>query len=321
MNQIQAWADKVGRNVETVFYGNGAVVKHTLAALLAQGHVLLDDLPGLGKTLFARALAVSVGAKLSRIQATPDLMPSDVLGVSIYNPQDGGFKFRRGPIMANILLVDEINRATPRTQSALLEAMAEQQVTVEGKSLALPAPFFLIATQNPVDFEGTFPLPEAQKDRFLLTLSLGYPSREIEKSILANHGKPKSPLADLREVAALEEIAPLQELVGHIHVSDSIVDYLLALAEATRSDDNLRMGISPRGSLALYRCSQALAAIEGRDFVSPEDVRALAVPAFISRILPKPQALIKGLDARGILEAIIERVPSPQIGDARDRRG
>ena len=315
MNDVQAWSQRICNNIETVFYGKTNIVKQILAALLAQGHVLLDDVPGLGKTVLARSLAVSIGAKLSRIQATPDLMPSDVLGVSVYNPQDGSFKYRKGPIVANIILVDEINRATPRTQSALLEAMAEQQVSIEGKTLALPQPFFLIATQNPIDFEGTFPLPEAQKDRFLLTLSLGYPDREIEKNILRFHGKTHNPLAELKENGSLEELPKLQEMVTTVHIADSIIDYIINLAEATRTDPNLRMGISPRGTLALYRCSQALAAMAGRDYVIPEDVRELIIPAFISRILPRQVSLIKGIDSLQILKSITERIPAPHISE------
>lgn len=317
MKEVHVWSERICANIATVFYGNKDLVKKILACLLSQGHVLLDDVPGLGKTILARSLAISIGARLSRIQATPDLMPTDILGVSVYNPQDGSFKYRKGPIIANIILVDEINRATPRTQSALLEAMAEQQVSIEGKTLALPQPFFLMATQNPIDFEGTFPLPEAQKDRFLLTLSMGYPDRITELEILKTHGKVHNPILDLKEVGSLEELPKLQEMVNTVYVADSILNYLLSLVEATRSDPNLRMGISPRGTLALYRCSQALAAIEGRDFVIPEDIKTLVLPAFISRILPRSAALIKGMDSRQILQNIIDRTPAPQISEGR----
>jgi len=313
MEEIRNWATRVVANVETVFYGNSAVVQKILAALLAQGHVLLDDVPGLGKTILARSVAISLGAKLSRIQATPDLMPSDVLGVSVYNPSDGTFKYRRGPLLANIVLVDEINRATPRTQSALLEAMAEGQVTIEGKSLALPAPFFLIATENPIDFEGTFPLPEAQKDRFLVTLSIGYPERKVEKEILRHHATSHTPLQDLKEVSTLEEVVRLQSLVPQVHVAEAISDYIITLGESTRQNQNLRMGISPRGTLALYRCCQALAAIRGREFVTPEDVKELVVPVCVSRILPRPSALVKGFSAHQILSAIIDEIPAPHM--------
>jgi MoxR-like ATPase len=258
-----------------------------------------------------------VGGKLSRIQATPDLMPSDVLGVTVYQPQDGSFKYRQGPIVANLVLVDEINRATPRTQSALLEAMAEQQISIEGRGRALPNPFFLIATQNPVDFEGTFPLPEAQKDRFLMTLSLGYPDRAVEKQVLTSYSTVQQPLAHLKEAAPLERVPLLQEKITHVHVADSISSYILDLAEATRHDLNLRMGVSPRGSLALYRSAQALAAIRGRDYVIPEDIRELVVPVFLSRILPKPAALVKGLTNNDILQSIINALPPPHMNEIK----
>ncbi len=312
---IKTWADSVVANIGKVIYGKEAVIKQILAALLAKGHVLLDDVPGLGKTMLARSLAQSIASSVSRIQSTPDLMPSDVLGVSVYNPSESTFKYRKGPIVSNFVLVDEINRATPRTQAALLEAMAELQISVEGKSIALPQPFFLIATQNPVDFEGTFPLPEAQKDRFLMTLSMGYPEMVTEKEILRNHSAMHSPLETLQSVTKLEEIGPLQEAVTKIHVSEAIADYILNLGNATRNNQNLRMGISPRGTLALYRCSQALAAINGRDYVIPDDIKNLMVPVFISRILLKPSALVKGLDALSVLKSIQDEVPSPLLAD------
>lgn len=315
MKEIKNWADKITTNIEKVIFGKTDAIQQVLSALVARGHVLLDDVPGLGKTMLARSLAQSLGIKVSRIQSTPDLMPSDILGVSVYNPVDGTFKYRKGPLINNFILVDEVNRATPRTQSALLEAMAEQQVSIEGKTLALPQPFFLIATQNPVDFEGTFPLPEAQKDRFIITLNLGYPDHATEKSILKNHSTPRNPLDDLQAVSTLEELQQIQHKASEVYVADAISDYIIALGEATRKNQNLRMGISPRGTLSLYQICQAMAALNGRDYVIPEDVKKLMIPVFISRVMLKPAALVKGLSAYDILSNILEEIPAPLVSE------
>lgn len=317
MKHIQEWAQRMTGNMSRVIFGKDETIRQVLAALLARGHILLDDVPGLGKTMLARSLAQSLGIKVSRIQSTPDLMPTDVLGVSVYNPVDGSFKYRKGPLINNFVLVDEVNRATPRTQSALLEAMAEQQVSIEGKSLALPQPFFLMATQNPVDFEGTFPLPEAQKDRFLITLQMGYPDKDTERSILKAHTAMASPLDTLGSVSSMEELKTLQADCTGVYVADAISDYIIALGEATRQNTHLRMGISPRGSLALYQISQAMAAISGRDFVIPEDVKALMLPVFIGRIILKPSALVKGLEAAEILRSILDEVPAPLMSEVQ----
>jgi MoxR-like ATPase len=310
---IQAWAEKVIRSVEAVFLGKRAVIEKMLVAVLCRGHVLLEDVPGVGKTLLARALAQSLGGVFARIQCTPDLLPADIVGVSIYNPKDGEFHFREGPIQANIVLVDEINRATPRTQSALLEAMGENQVSVEGKSRSLPDPFFLIATENPVEFEGTFPLPEAQKDRFLLAVNVGYPEREVEKAILRNQRRLTHPVTDVKPVAEAGDLRALQETVVSVHVDGRVEDYLMDIIAATRAHPGLHLGASPRGSLALYKCGQALAALRGRDFVVPEDVKEVAADALVKRVIVAPEAQFKGESAGSLLAAVIENTAFPEL--------
>jgi MoxR-like ATPase len=307
---IGEFAGRVKANIEKVFLGKGEAIDMLIAAFLAGGHVLLEDVPGTGKTILARALAGSLGLSFARIQCTPDLLPADILGVSVW--QGGDFVYRPGPVVNQFILVDEINRATPRSQSALLEAMAEGQISAEGKRIPLPEPFFVLATENPVEFEGTFPLPEAQKDRFLLSMNLGYPDREAEGRMLENQRRLSHPVTDLEQVAAAGEILPLQGEVTRIHVEAAVKGYLLALVDATRQEPNLRVGISPRGSLALYRAGQALAAIRGRDFVTPEDVKTLAAPVFRQRMLLSSEALVRGLTADRIITAILDRVPIPE---------
>jgi MoxR-like ATPase len=307
---IGEFAGRVKGNIERVFLGKGGAVDTLIAAFLARGHVLLEDVPGTGKTILARAFAGSLGLSFARIQCTPDLLPADVLGVSIW--QDGDFVYRPGPIVNQFILVDEINRATPRSQSAMLEAMAEGQISAEGKRAALPEPFFVMATENPVEFEGTFPLPEAQKDRFLLSMDLGYPDREAEGRILESQRRLNHPVTDLEKVAEASEILALQEGVTRIHVEKAVRDYILALVEATRQEPRLRVGVSPRGSLALYRVGQALAAIRGRAFVTPEDIKELAPPVFRQRMLLSPEALVRGINAERIIASILDRVPVPE---------
>ncbi|MDR1024943.1 MAG: MoxR family ATPase [Treponema sp.] len=307
---IGEFAGRIKANIEKVFLGKGGAIDTLIAAFLAGGHVLLEDVPGTGKTILARAFAGSLGLSFARIQCTPDLLPADILGVSVW--QDGDFVYRPGPVVNQFVLVDEINRATPRSQSALLEAMAEGQISVEGKRMALPQPFFVLATENPVEFEGTFPLPEAQKDRFLLSMSLGYPDREAEGLMLENQRRLGHPVTDLQPVAEASEIPALQEGVTKIHIEAAVKGYILALVEATRQDSHLRVGISPRGSLALYRASQALAAIRGRAFVTPEDIKELAMPVFRQRMLLSPEALVRGITADRIISSILDRVPVPE---------
>jgi MoxR-like ATPase len=311
-SSIPEFASRIRANIEAVFLGKREVVDRLLTAFLARGHVLLEDVPGMGKTVLARALAASMNLSFSRIQCTPDLLPADILGVSVWQHQEGRFVFRPGPILNQFVLVDEINRATPRTQSALLEAMAEGQISVEGKRVALPDPFFVLATENPVEFEGTFPLPEAQKDRFLLSLRIGYPNRESEDQMLENQRRITHPVTDLQPVAKAEEILPLQEGVTKIHMAPAVRDYLLTLVDATRREPNLRIGISPRGSLALYRAAQAYAALHNRDYVTPEDVKEMAPPVFRQRMLLSSEAFVRGVIPDRIIESILDKTPVPE---------
>jgi MoxR-like ATPase len=261
----------------------------------------------------ARALAASLGGRFSRIQCTPDLLPADILGVSVLNPKDGTFSFREGPIMANIVLVDEINRATPRTQSALLEATGEGQVSVEGKRRELPDPFFLLATENPVEFEGTFPLPEAQQDRFLLSLSIGYPERAMEQQIVASQRRLTHPVTDLKPVVELESVKPLQQAVVDVHVDQGIVDYVSQLVEASRGHSNVRIGASPRGTLALYKSAQARAALQARDYVVPDDVKQLCRAVFAKRLILTNQAIIRGVSVDSVITSLLDSVPTPVV--------
>jgi len=313
MRTVSDWAQSIIESVEKVFFGKYDVIEQLLVALLCRGHVLLEDVPGVGKTILARALAASLGGQFSRIQCTPDLLPADILGVSIFNPKDGTFAFREGPIMANIVLVDEINRATPRTQSALLEAMGEGQVSVEGKKRDLPDPFFLIATENPVEFEGTFPLPEAQQDRFLLSLSIGYPDREGEQQIVASQRRLTHPITDIEAVADVTGVKAHQQTVVDVHVDQSIVDYISNLVEESRKHENVRIGVSPRGTLALYKAAQARAALKARDYVIPDDVKQLCRPVFSKRLILTSQATIRGISADSVITTLLDTVPTPVV--------
>jgi len=308
MNQIQGFVHQVVENVERVIIGKHDVIELVMVAILCEGHVLLEDVPGSGKTMLARAVAISLGSSFKRLQCTPDLLPNDVTGVSIYNQSNRSFEFRPGPVFVNILLADEINRATPRTQSALLEAMQEQQVTVDGETRALPRPFLVMATQNPIEYEGTFPLPEAQLDRFLMRLTLGYPDAVDEKQILINL-RCEHPITQLEQVANGETLLALQKLVWEVHVDDSLQDYIVALSAATRSHPDLALGVSPRGSLALFKASQAYAAVQGRDYVLPDDIKALAPITLAHRLIVKPDAELRGYTAEAILAAVVETTP------------
>jgi MoxR-like ATPase len=315
---VAEFARKIRENIGTVFLGKTAVVDMLITAFLARGHVLLEDVPGTGKTILARAFASSLNLSFARIQCTPDLLPADILGVSVWQQGEelenkrGSFVFRPGPLANQFVLVDEINRATPRTQSTLLEAMAAAQITVEGKRLALPEPFFVLATENPVEFEGTFPLKEAQKDRFLLSLSIGYPDAGSESLMLENQRRLTHPVTDLQPVVQTEEITPLQEAVSRVHVDPVVKDYLLALVGATRKESRLRVGISPRGSLALYRSAQAYAAVHNRDYVTPEDVKIMAPSVFRQRFLLSSESIVRGIQPDRIIQSILDTVPIPE---------
>jgi len=295
-------------NVEQVIVGKRQAIEYIMVALLCEGHVLLEDVPGSGKTMLARSIAASLGIGFKRVQCTPDLLPNDITGVSIFNQKSGEFEFKPGPIFVNILLADEINRATPRTQAALLEAMQEQQVTVDGVTRDLPRPFLVLATQNPIEYEGTFPLPEAQLDRFLMRLSIGYPSRMDERQILTNLWR-EHPITKIGKVVDGQELASLQKRVWDVNVDATLQEYIVTLAEVTRSHSNLLLGVSPRGSLALLKAAQALAALRGRDYVIPEDIKTLVPLTLAHRIILTPEAELRGQTAHTILEDILEKTP------------
>jgi len=310
VGRIATTAARLQGNIEQVIVGKGDIVVLCLVAILSEGHLLIEDVPGTGKTVLAKAMARSLGCTFRRIQGTPDLLPTDITGTYVFNQQSAEFEFRPGPIMSQVLLVDEINRATPRTQSALLEAMQERQVTVEGETKALAPPFLVMATQNPVELEGTFPLPEAQLDRFLMQVNMGYPSQEEDKLILRRFRRG-DPLDQLEAVVQSTELLELQELVRKIHVSEPVEDYLINLVHATRSHPMVELGASPRAMLALYRTSQGIAAIRGRAYVIPDDVKALAEYVLAHRVVPKVQSQLRGTSARDILRDVINSVPVP----------
>jgi MoxR-like ATPase len=312
LEDLVATAQKIATAVESVIDGKAEAVKLALTVLLAEGHLLIEDVPGVGKTMLAKALARSIDSSVRRIQFTPDLLPSDVTGVSAYNQERREFEFKPGPIFANIVVGDEINRASPKTQSALLECMEERQVTVDGITYVLEAPFMVIATQNPIEMEGTYPLPEAQRDRFTARISMGYPSPESELAMLDAHGS-SSPLDTLEPVAQAEDIRELIAAVRTVHVAEPLKQYVIRLVGATRASPELRLGASPRATLHLLRAGRARAALDGRDFVIPDDVQALALPVLAHRLLPSAEAVVTQQPPERVLAAIVEHLPLPQL--------
>jgi len=310
MKQVQNVVSSITDNVEKVIIGKRDVIHQTLLALLCDGHLLIQDVPGVGKTMLARSIAKSTGCSFRRIQFTPDMLPTDVTGVSVFNQKTTEFEFRPGPIFAQIVLTDEINRATPRTQSALLEAMEERQVTVDGVTYPMALPFLVLATQNPIEYEGTFPLPEAQVDRFMMRISIGYPEPAHEIAVLDSQ-RQHHPIQDLEQAIDVSEFVAAQEALKQVHVDDLIKEYIVALVTATRKHVDVYLGASPRGSLALFKTSRARAAMLGRDYVIPDDIKALALPALAHRLIISPSARIKSVDPESVVEEVINSVPVP----------
>lgn len=307
---VQSLAEKLSGNVEQVILGKHLEIRLTLTALICRGHLLIEDVPGVGKTMLARAIAKSLGCSFKRIQFTPDMLPSDVTGVSVFNQKTREFEFRPGPVMSQVVLTDEINRATPKTQSALLECMEERQVTVDGVTYPIPQPFLVMATQNPIEYEGTFPLPEAQLDRFMLRVHLGYPGHKDEMTML-DVQRVAHPIEQTQQVVSAQELTDVQNAVKDIYVDNLVKEYILALVDATRKHPDVYLGASPRGSLALFKCAQARAAIEGRDYVIPDDIKALAESALAHRLIISPAARLKNVDARTVVAELLNSVAVP----------
>ena len=303
-------AQRIVENVSKVIVGKKPVIEQALAAVIAQGHILIEDVPGVGKTMLAKSLSISIGCSFKRIQFTPDLLPSDIVGVSIYNQSTGEFQFRPGPVMAQVVLADEINRATPKTQSALLEAMEELQVSVDGVTRYLERPFVVMATQNPIEYEGTFPLPEAQLDRFLMRISLGYPSFAEEISVIEQQ-EQTHPIDHLEAVATPEDVISLQDAAKQVYVDITVREYIVSLMEATRNHEDIYLGASPRASLGMFRAVRAMALLQDRDYVIPDDVKGLAYAVLAHRLILAPSARMRGQQTRQIVDGLLESVPVP----------
>jgi MoxR-like ATPase len=310
MENVKQFADQIITNIEKVIVGKRDVIQLAVACLLCEGHLLIEDIPGVGKTMLARSLAISLGGKFGRIQFTPDMLPSDVTGVSIYNQATKKFEFRPGPVMSEIVLADEINRATPKTQSALLEAMQEQQVTVDGITHPLPDLFMVLATQNPIEHEGTFRLPEAQLDRFLMRIRLGYPKEKEEMDIL-DQQQYRHPVKDLGAVVAVQDVLDAQQAIRSVHIAFPVKRYIINLVQRTRSHEDIYLGASPRGSLGLFRAGQAIAALQGRDYVTPDDIKRIAAPILAHRLILAPGARLQERDEGTILDYLLDSVQVP----------
>jgi len=310
MQDVQAVTQRIAENVEQVIVGKHETVQLTVIALLCEGHVLIEDVPGTGKTMLAKSVAKSLGCDFRRIQFTPDMLPSDVTGVSVFNQKTREFEFRPGPVMAQIVLTDEINRATPKTQSALLEAMEERQITVDGVTYPMKLPFLVLATQNPIEYEGTFPLPEAQLDRFMVRISLGYPEVDDEMTML-DRQRHAHPVTRIDQVVSGEELIQAQAHIKDVYINDLVKEYIVRLVNATRKHPDVYLGASPRGSIALYKTGQARAAILGRDYVIPDDIKALALVTLAHRLIISPSARIKNIDPRAVIQEILDSTPVP----------
>ena len=311
LKNVQEPAERVAANIERVIVGKHAEVRMAMVSLLCEGHILIEDVPGVGKTMLAKALAKSIGCTFRRIQFTPDLLPSDVTGLSIFNQKTQEFEFRPGPIMAQVVLADEINRATPKTQSALLECMEERQATIDGVTYKMPSPFLVIATQNPIEYEGTFALPEAQLDRFMLRLRLGYP-KAMEELLILDEQKRLHPIEEIRQVLDVDELRQMQTAIKEVYVDPAVGEYIVRLVTATREHPDVYLGASPRGSINLYRASQAFAALDGRDYVIPDDVKQLGVAILAHRLIVKSQASLREVDPDAIVREILSQVPIGQ---------